>query len=542
MWCTVNAVIIGMFISSVIDGHKPTFSCNRPIFCSTASWNTLGITFANQTISGQNPLAVFVDANNWVYVVNQNTKQVLIWHNDSIDPTQVIPNSVYNSWSIFVTGTGDIYIAYNHLYRAVDKWISGTNASVVVLNTTAFCFGLFVDTNDTLYCSQTKNHTVVKRWLNDDKMTINIVAGTGVNGSAPNQLDYPQGIFVDVNFDLYVADCYNHRIQWFPLGQSTATTIAGQGSTENNITLYFPTGILLDAENYIFILEPGNGRIIRTGPNGYRCIIGCDGPGSLANQLSRPSTFSFDNYGNIFVSDQNNHRIQKFVFMTKSCDYTTTYPLTTDVQQVTPLFFTPTCPNSSNIGIDCKLPGTSCAILNPCLNDGTCDNINDVPWYSCLCPPGFNGTRCQFDHRLCKNGTCFNNGTCAGASTCICAPGWQGRRCETKINYCINVTCQNNGICRPLLLNYSCECLSSSFSGRHSILAMITVAAFVIIMDILKYCFGIDPTREELERIRREKRAKKRKPVVQRFVYVNAPSIRVSQPKEQSNRINDTRV
>ena len=62
---------------------------------------------------------------------------------------------------------------------------------------------------------------------------------------------------------------------------------------------------------------------------------------------------------------------------------------------------------------------------------------------------------------------------------------------------------------------------------------MITVAAFVIIMDILKYCFGIDPTREELERIRREKRAKKRKPVVQRFVYVNAPSIRVSQPEEQ---------
>ena len=46
---------------------------------------------------------------------------------------------------------------------------------------------------------------------------------------------------------------------------------------------------------------------------------------------------------------------------------------------------------------------------------------------------------------------------------------------------------------------------------------------FVIIMDILKYCFGIDPTREDLERIRREKLEKKRKPVIQRFIYVNAP-------------------
>jgi hypothetical protein len=42
-------------------------------------------------------------------------------------------------------------------------------------------------------------------------------------------------------------------------------------------------------------------------------------------------------------------------------------------------------------------------------------------------------------------------------------------------------------------------------------------------MDILKYCFGIDPVSEERERIRREKRAKKRKPIIQRFIYVNAP-------------------
>jgi hypothetical protein len=52
---------------------------------------------------------------------------------------------------------------------------------------------------------------------------------------------------------------------------------------------------------------------------------------------------------------------------------------------------------------------------------------------------------------------------------------------------------------------------------------MISVAIFIIIMDILKYCFGIDPVREELEQIRRKKQARKRKPVIQRFIYVNAP-------------------
>jgi hypothetical protein len=95
-------------------------------------------------------------------------------------------------------------------------------------------------------------------------------------------------------------------------------------------------------------------------------------------------------------------------------------------------------------------------------------------------------------------------------------------------------------------MNYTCECLGESYSGRHceittvklkiykivsksfayiGIIALISVAMFIIIMDILKYCFGIDPVHEERKRIRRKKRDKHRKPVIQRFVYVNAPTL-----------------
>ncbi len=136
-------------------------------------------------------------------------------------------------------------------------------------------------------------------------------------------------------------------------------------------------------------------------------------------------------------------------------------------------------------------------------------------------------------------------------SPCLCASGWEGIYCERKINSCLNATCQNNGVCRPLLLNYTCECLGDSYSGRHceitttkiiiykivsksfayvAIIAIASAVMFIVIMDILKYCFGIDPVREERERIRRKKLEKKRKPVIQRFVYVNAPT-----PVDQSN-------
>jgi hypothetical protein len=73
-----------------------------------------------------------------------------------------------------------------------------------------------------------------------------------------------------------------------------------------------------------------------------------------------------------------------------------------------------------------------------------------------------------------------------------------------------------------------------------AIIAMISVAMFIVIMDILKYCFGIDPVHEERERLRRTKQAKKRKPVIQRFVYVNAPAS--SLPKQLTSTTEETVV
>jgi hypothetical protein len=95
------------------------------------------------------------------------------------------------------------------------------------------------------------------------------------------------------------------------------------------------------------------------------------------------------------------------------------------------------------------------------------------------------------------------------------------------------------------LLNYTCECLGDSYSGRYceitsikvkiyditaksltsaAILVISSAALFIIIMDILRYYFGIDPVDEERKRIRRKKKPVKHKPVIQRFIYIPAPS------------------
>lgn len=54
---------------------------------------------------------------------------------------------------------------------------------------------------------------------------------------------------------------------------------------------------------------------------------------------------------------------------------------------------------------------TPCDMLQPCQNDGTCNNANITRnGYLCLCQPGFHGDQCQNDDRPCKPDTCWNNG------------------------------------------------------------------------------------------------------------------------------------
>ncbi|CAF1535109.1 unnamed protein product [Adineta steineri] len=183
------------------------------------------------------------------------------------------------------------------------------------------CFGLFVDIYETLYCSMYYDDQVVKRSVNDSLITANLVAaGTGNSGSASNELAGPGGISVDINLDLYVTDCLNDRVQLFQPGEFNGTTVAGSKSLNRTITLKCPTGIILDAEKYLFIVDYGNDRVVGSSMNGFRCLVGCYGVGSQSNQLNRPFSFSFDCSGNIFVTDTINDRIQKFEYFEESCD------------------------------------------------------------------------------------------------------------------------------------------------------------------------------------------------------------------------------
>ncbi|CAF1525341.1 unnamed protein product, partial [Adineta steineri] len=299
---------------------------NQPNLCPSTTWYTNAITFANSSTAGTGVYGVFVSINNTVYVANQQTNKVVIWFEGSINPDKILSGTLSTPDDLFVTPLGDIYVDNGVSNSRVDKFSFNSSISTVVMSVPNVCTGIFVDISNNLYCAAYTSHQVVKKWLNDSVPTSTIVAGTGTAGSTATTLNTPTGIFVDAEINLYVADSQNNRIQMFPLGQFTAITLAG-ASAPGTITLNTPNGVTLDGNGYLFIADCYNHRIIGSGPYGFRCLFGCTTTaGSSSSQLNVPRTFGFDSYGNLFVSDGDNNRVQKFILASNSCSLSYNQP------------------------------------------------------------------------------------------------------------------------------------------------------------------------------------------------------------------------
>ncbi|CAM2729577.1 unnamed protein product, partial [Rotaria socialis] len=302
-----------------LPSNQLNVSLNQPRFCALATWSPDGITIADSSEIGPNAISLFITTNNTIYVVepSYNNIQVLLADNGNLLGT--ISGGVQNPYSIFITSAGDIYTDSTAETGQINKLLLNTNNNIPVMYITGNCFDLFIDINSTIYCSAGGLNIVVAKSLYDSLNTSTVVAGTGCSGSLINMLDSPTGIFVDINFNLYVADSNNNRIQLFQPGNLNGTTLAGQGAPET-IMLNNPTDVVLDGDGYLFIVDSGNNRIVGSGPNGFRCIVGCSGAsGSGPTQLNGPQSIAFDSDGNIYVTDTQNSRLQKFNPSPLSC-------------------------------------------------------------------------------------------------------------------------------------------------------------------------------------------------------------------------------
>jgi tripartite motif-containing protein 71 len=247
---------------------------------------------------------------------------IRMWSADRSGGIRDIPASSGKPQGFFVLVDGNILL-HSAGNDRIEKLITSTGTSTVVASVLSTCFDVFVDTSNTIYCSLENENLVISIVLDSTgDISGNIVqkiAGIGGPGAGADMLKSPLGIFVDISFQLYVADCGNHRVQLFPFGETNGRTVVGAGAPET-FDLKCPSGIAMDADGHLFIADSERHLIIGSDRNGFRCVIGCfDTNGSGEEHLSHPQSMAFDSYGNIYVVDTSNGRVQQFLLRTTAC-------------------------------------------------------------------------------------------------------------------------------------------------------------------------------------------------------------------------------
>jgi DNA-binding beta-propeller fold protein YncE len=140
--------------------------------------------------------------------------------------------------------------------------------------------------------------------------TVRFIASFGRMGNGPADFNRPEGLCVDAQDHLYVADSCNHRIQVFSSEGKfiRAYGKAGTGKGE----LGYPYDICVDSAGRQYVCEFGNSRIQVFDAHDQPIeIIG--GPGAEPGRFSNPWGVALDSVGNLYVADSLNHRVQKFV-------------------------------------------------------------------------------------------------------------------------------------------------------------------------------------------------------------------------------------
>lgn len=195
-------------------------------------------------------------------------------------------------------------------------------------------YGIAFDADNNLYIVDRLNFCVRK--VDAKTAFITTVVGTGGqsgfagDGGAANKalLVEPNGICLDSQGKLYIADVAGHRVRVVELKRGTITTLAGNGKGASTgdggslktASLFGPRAVALGRDGKLYVVER-NGHCIRridlekgtierfagTGKKGYTG----DGGKALDATFDGPKEIDIDQDGNLFVVDTENEAIRR---------------------------------------------------------------------------------------------------------------------------------------------------------------------------------------------------------------------------------------
>lgn len=192
--------------------------------------------------------------------------------------------------------------------------------------------GLAIDHAGNVFIADLRNHAIRRVEVRTGVMTT--VAGCGERGFAGDggpategRLSAPEGVAVDADGNIYIADSGNQRIRKVHARTGTITTIAGTGlpgfdpavQPAIRARLHHPSGVVADRAGSVYFNDYANDVIRRVDPAGIISTIagtgkpgfsGDDGPAARA-EINDVYGIALDRAGSLFFVDSLNFRVRR---------------------------------------------------------------------------------------------------------------------------------------------------------------------------------------------------------------------------------------
>jgi len=189
--------------------------------------------------------------------------------------------------------------------------------------------GIAMDGDGNVIVADSDNHALHKVTRAG---AVSTLVGNGQKGYMDGSGDaarfnQPQGIAVDEDGTIYVADCYNHCVRQVAPDDWAVSTLAGDGKAGagfadglgSSARFRDPTGLALDMDGDLIVADSNNNciRRVTTAEGRVTTVAGnvaydqgfADGEGATA-RFYAPKDMAVDGNNNILVADAHNYRIR----------------------------------------------------------------------------------------------------------------------------------------------------------------------------------------------------------------------------------------
>ena len=264
------------------------------------------------------PYGIAIDSKGLVYVADQRVGAVFIFNTETRD-TQMIRNG-YEAHFGLVNGLaiddGDRLFVSDGKMRRILVFSPKHEVENQITEGLVDPVGLAIDTeNRFLYVADTQQDQIIVYDADSLKLLRRI--GTGGKNhylTTPGDFGGPQGVAVDKDGNLYVADTMNDRVEIFDADGKFISTFGKNGDGPG----YFerPKGIAIDCDGHIWVADQMQDRLQIFNRDGQlEGYIGI-GHGNLPGQFKALVGVAIDKQNRVFTTEQYPGRMQMFRYIT----------------------------------------------------------------------------------------------------------------------------------------------------------------------------------------------------------------------------------